>query len=147
MSKILFSTAIAISLLAPAAIALPVPNQAGDYTNTRRGNGHRDWKVIDPDPTGLNCRMAKQFQGIAMDAVNTPDELLSRDYKPNINTWKVIRRFRPGQRLSAVTGNGMNQHLQFDDRGKPWMAVRVSTLGNVIVDCFVRANRRLIQPL
>ena len=143
MRTILFLTLIAVSLIAPTAVALPIPNQDGDYIDTKRGNAHRDWKVVDPDPAGLNCRMAKQFQGIAVDAVNTPDEMLSLDYKPNIRKWEVVYRFRPGQQLLAVTGNGMNQHIQFDDRGKPWMAVRVQNS----VDCFTRINRHFIQPI
>ncbi|BAS58103.1 MULTISPECIES: hypothetical protein [Leptolyngbya] len=129
-------------------IALPVPNQNGDYTNTRKGQGHINWQVVDPDPAGLNCRMAKQFQGFALDAMNTPDELMSRDYTPNVSSWEVIHQFPPGEKLWAITGNVTTQHIQFDDRGKPWLGVRVPYQGgNEIIDCFVRANRRFIKPI
>ncbi|MBE9009138.1 hypothetical protein IQ250_02840 [Pseudanabaenaceae cyanobacterium LEGE 13415] len=130
------------------AIALPVPNRNGDYTSTRRGAGHQHWQVVDPDPAGLNCRMARRYQGIALDAVNTPDELMSRDYAFNVSSWEVIHRFRPGEKLWAITGHMTIQHIQFDDRGKPWLGVRVPHRGgDEIIDCFVRANRRFVRPI
>lgn len=103
--------------------------------------------MVDPDPAGLNCRMAKRFQGYALDAMNVPDELMSPDYTFNVSSWEVIHRFRPGEKLWAVTGNLTTQHIQFDDRGKPWLGVRVANRGNVIIDCFVRANRRFVRPI
>lgn len=133
-----------LTLSSQVAIAIPISDRNGDFTSTGRGRGHIYWQVVDPDPNGLNCRMTERFQGIYADALNTPDEFLSRDYKPNISRWTRVHRFATGERLRAVTGNGMNQHIQFDDRGKPWMAVRIS---DVRGDCFVRANIRFVRPI
>jgi hypothetical protein len=106
-----------------AAIALPSPDRNGDYTDTRRGNGHRDWGVVDPDPAGLNCRMAKRFYGFSLDDMNAPDELF-KNRKHKIGDWQVVGKFKPGQKFQVSIGHMMAQQIILDAQGKPWMAVQ-----------------------
>jgi len=130
--------------ISTSAIAIPVPNQQGDYpipALRQRGGRHVNWQVVDPDPQGLNCRMAKQFQGFSVDGANAPQELFQRN-RHTISQWAVVTKFNRGQRLRAVTGNLANQIMLVDRQGKPWLPVN-SPKG----DCFVRANSRFIQPL
>ena len=130
--------------ISTGAIAIPTPNQQGDYpipAPRQRANRQVNWQVVDPDPKGLSCRMAKQFQGVRVDSMNAPDALFQRN-RHDLSQWSVVTTFRPGQRIRAVSGNLANQIVLVDHRGKPWLPIH-STKG----DCFVRANSRFIRPL
>jgi hypothetical protein len=126
------------------ALALPVANQQGDYpiaTVRTRGNRQVNWVVVDSDAQGLNCRMAQRFRSISVDSLNAPDELFVRN-KHNVSQWAVVKTFRRGQRLEAVTGNNADQIMISDTQGKPWLPIDTGN-GN----CFVRANSRFIKPI
>lgn len=116
----------------PLALAqgryLPQPNANGDYLRTR----HRQWRVVDPDPEGLNCRW---LEGVDQD----------REWDAYIDlemmSWPVVVRFQAGTLLRASTRfNGWS--IVTDNRGLPWLKV---ALGNDRL-CLVRANRRFIRP-
>ena len=137
-------TCTLLGLGANLALAIPTPNQQGDYPAPpprQRGSRQVNWQVVDSDPKGLNCRMARQFQGISVDGTDAPADLSARN-KHNIAQWPVIFAFKRGQRLQAVTGNLANQIMLTDQQGKPWLPVYTSK-GN----CFVRANSNFIRPI
>ncbi|MBD2097491.1 hypothetical protein H6F90_20550 [Trichocoleus sp. FACHB-591] len=126
------------------ALAIPTTNQQGDYPAPppgQRGGRQVNWQVVDSDPKGLNCRMARQFQGISVDSIDAPPDLSARN-KHNISQWPVVFAFKRGQRLRAETGNWDNQIMLTDRQGKPWLPVSTSK-GN----CFVRANSNFIRPV
>ncbi|NJP09803.1 MAG: hypothetical protein HC866_10205 [Leptolyngbyaceae cyanobacterium RU_5_1] len=130
-----------ISLGHSLAFATPVQNQNGDYVGST-AIGYTRWEVVDPDPKGLNCRMAKAFQPATLDSIDTPRELY-QDHQQPIASWNVVFSFSPGERLNAVIGNGrFNQIMLLDAQGKPWLGVRTWK-----GDCFVRANSRFVRPL
>jgi hypothetical protein len=133
-----------LSLGANLALAIPTPDQQGDYPappQRQRGGRQVNWQVVDSDPKGLNCRMAKQFQGTTVDSIDAPADLSVRN-KHNISQWPVVFAFKRGQRIQAVTGNLANQIMLTDQQGKPWLPVSTSK-GN----CFVRANSNFIKPI
>lgn len=137
-------TCALLGFSADFAFAIPTPNQQGDYpapAQRQRGNRQVNWRVVDSDTKGLNCRMAKQFQGMQVDGNDMPAEFFVRN-KYNIAQWSVVSTFQRGQRLQAVTGNMANQIMLTDQQGKSWLPV-YSSKGN----CFVRANRNFIQPI
>lgn len=125
-------------------LALPMPNTEGDYRiPNMRGNAHRNWVVVDPDPNGLNCRMAKAFQPYSLDASNAPKEL-HQHHKHDISEWPVIVQFQQGQRLRATTGHLGQQIMLLDSSDRPWLPISLKATKN---SCFVRANSQFIQPL
>lgn len=133
-----------LTVIAHPALALPTPNSEGDYPIPRdgqRGGRHVNWQVVDPDPQGLRCRMAKQFQAVTVDGIDAPRDLFVRN-KHDISQWSIVTTFRRGQRLRAVTGNFANQIILVDNRGKAWLPVQMGR-GN----CVVRANSRFIKPI
>lgn len=126
------------------ASAIPVADREGDYpipAARARGNRQVNWVVVDPDPRGLNCRMAQRFRSISVDGVDAPAELFERN-KHNVSLWPVVTVFRRGQRLQAVTGNLANQIVIVDSRGKGWLPI-LTGRGN----CFVRYNSSFIKPI
>jgi hypothetical protein len=61
--------------------------------------------------------------------------------------YAIVRQFEQGQLLQADVGRGGSDEVLInatDDNGNPWMRVR-SPIGESY-DCYVRANRRYIQP-
>ena len=137
-------TCALLGLGADLALAIPTPNRQGDYPAPppKQAQGlHVNWQVVDSDPKGLNCRMARQFQGFAVDGSDAPRDLSARN-KHNISQWPVVFAFKQGQRLQAVTGNWGNHIMLTDQQGKPWLAVNTSK-GH----CFVRANSNFVKPL
>ncbi|MGL5065455.1 MAG: hypothetical protein ACRC62_36240 [Microcoleus sp.] len=133
-----------LGLGANLASAIPVANSQGDYPVPAarvRGNRQVNWVVVDPDPRGLNCRIAQRFRSISVDSIDAPAELFERN-KHDVSQWPVVITFRRGQRLQAVTGNNANQIVITDTQGKPWLPI-LTDKGN----CFVRANSRFIKPI
>lgn len=144
LGTVICSLAWLLGAGASFALALPTANSQGDYpipAQRQRGDRHQNWRVVDRDPKGLNCRMAQRFQGVSVDGIDAPPELSKRNLH-NVSQWPVVFSFRQGQRLVAVTGNMDNQIVLVDSQGKPWLPVYTSK-GN----CFVRANSRFIQPI
>ena len=134
-------------LTAQAASATPRLNAAGDYVDApprQAGAGYQKWKVVDADPKGLNCRMASEFRPVALDGADAPNALYENN-RHNISQWSVVFAFSKGQELSAVTGNWGAQQIMLRDRdGNPWLGVNTNRQRG---DCFVRANRRFIEPI
>ncbi len=127
------------------AVATPTANRQGDYTNDKRGSFHQYWEVVDADTKGLNCRMAKQFQGIPADGMEGAVDTFYRS-RPNISAWTVVHKFPPRQKIEALSGNLANQLILLDNANSPWLAVRFIR-GGKGMDCFVRANTRFIKPI
>ncbi len=140
--KRLSLTVASLALICTPSWAVPATNADGDYLFPgRRGNRQFNWEVSDRDLNGLNCRMARQFQGIALDSTDVPDSLRANN-RHEISEWSVVAVFETGEPLEAVTGNVANQIVLLDKRGKPWIPVYFED-GN----CFVRANNRFIVPI
>lgn len=105
------------------------PDRLGDYysneailkgTATGAAMAGSRWNVV---ASQLNCRRA----GDAEQA--------------------IVRRFKRGDVLEAeVYWGGSDEVLRnaIDRNGKPWMPVRGTSAGAI---CYVRANKRYIQPL
>ncbi len=78
------------------------------------------WQVVS---TGLNCRAQ-----VGMD-------------------YPITRQFKRGELLQADVGRGGSDEVLFnakDQTGNPWMRVRSAS--GIDYGCYVRANRRYIQP-
>lgn len=61
---------------------------------------------------------------------------------------KVVRQFKPGERLQADIGRGGSDEVLIngkDKNGKPWMRVRSAT--GEAYNCYVRANHSYIRPI
>ena len=122
-----------------SALGLPVPNQQGDYPLTSFPQSQQlTWRVVDADPQGLHCRMAKQFQQVQVDGADAPAALFQRN---KLLQWPIVASFQRGQRLQAVGGN-RGQIVVTDNRGLPWLPMRAGAK-----HCFVRANSRFIRPV
>lgn len=121
--------------------ATPYLNPNGDYVGSTT-DGYMKWQVVDPDPNGLNCRMANEFQPAVLDGADTP-AVLYENNRHDVGRWPVVFSFQTGETLEAVIGNArFNQIMVLDRQGKPWLGV--STYKG---DCFVRANQRYVQPI
>ncbi len=100
------------------------------------------WKVVDPDPSGLNARLSPDFPGDVSDIRaqwprTTPDR------------WPVVERLPGGTIVRAVHGNRGAIILKGSD-GQPWLLVSTT------LDArqhrhqrifFVRLNLRYLQPV
>jgi hypothetical protein len=140
--KCLSIAVVSVVLVSGPSLAVPATNADGDYLfPNRRGNRQFNWVVSDDDPSGLNCRMARQFQGVYLDSLEVPDSLRRNNFH-EISAWTVFTVFDTGERLQAVTGNNANQIVLLDKGGKPWIPVETDR-GH----CFVRANSRFIEPI
>ena len=117
---------------------LPQANQAGDFA----GPVWQDkWKVVDPDPAGLNCRWSEKMP---------PDWQATGAQLPRleVDQWPVVARFEADEILFTQPDAANLVTLQ-DVQGRPWLKVKrwseTETPGNET--CLVRANQRYIQPL
>jgi hypothetical protein len=138
---------IGLLLTAQAASATPRLNAAGDYVDApprQGGAGYQKWRVVDADPKGLNCRMASEFRPVTLDGADAPATLYQNN-RHNISQWSVVFSFAKGQELRAVTGNMGAQQIMLRDRdGNSWLGVHTNAQRG---DCFVRANRRFVEPI
>jgi hypothetical protein len=110
-------------------LPMPQPDRAGDYLSNEapvQGTVPRSlmagglWQVV---ATGLNCRSQGGM------------------------SYAIARQFTQGELLQADVGRGGADEVLFnakDQSGKPWMRVRSAT--GTDYHCYVRANRRYIQP-
>ncbi|MBW4680806.1 MAG: hypothetical protein KME19_11910 [Microcoleus vaginatus WJT46-NPBG5] len=99
-----------------------VEDENGDYyIEGERGSLPYEWEVVDPDPNGLNCRLADRAKGQSQDYYNFPIA----------NTFKQEERIR-GPRISLY------------DRGLPWIWIGTDASR---YHCWVRANSRLVRPV
>jgi len=125
---ILSSAAVAgFGLVASIAVANPGTDEHGNWLQ----NYEYYWRVVDPDPNGLNCRM----RGTIGDILT----IENRGYSLNFSSYWVRTTLPQGYefRVGHMTGEGA---LMFDDRGLPWIY-------NSDDDCFVRANSHFVRPV
>jgi hypothetical protein len=123
--------------------AVPTPDRNGDYTQSN-ATGHLEWRVVDPDSKGLNCRMAKRFQNTDYASMEAPDELY-QDFVHSIGEWSVVTTFPTDELLQVQTTHRTNPIFRIDRQGKSWMAVSTKKRGPYM--CFVRSNRYFIRPI
>lgn len=100
------------------------------------------WKVVDPDPNGLNARLSPDFPGDVGD-------IRAEWPKTPPDQWPVVERLPSGTFLRAVHGNRGAIILDGSD-GQPWLLVS-TTLDTRQWRSqrifFVRLNRRYVQPI
>ncbi len=109
--------------------AWPIPDGEGNYFSNEtpvQGTvpsprmGGSLWQVVASE---LNCRSNMGMQSA------------------------IVRQFKPGEVLQADVGRGGADEVRLnakDATGKPWLRVR--SQGGQDLNCYVRANRRYIQP-
>jgi hypothetical protein len=100
-----------------------------------------NWKITAKE---LNCRMLPQYQDISRDSLDTPEILYKNTYD-TITNWKVMNKFKTGQRLRAVKTELGKKIILLEKEGKPWIRVE-SQLGD-LSNCFVRADSQFIAPI
>lgn len=100
------------------------PDRNGDYPIRRQYHG--TWKVVDPDPNGLNCRG------------NIPPFARSRD---------IVTTFPTGTLINLVKRDRGVFEIGDSPRGEPWLRVRLLTPEDIVPTCWVRANRRYVMPV
>lgn len=117
--------------VAPNPAAMENISEAGDYQRATLARTH--WVVVDDDPSGLNCRMTPSY------------DLYDYDRPNDIYNWPVERTLAWGQRFYTLPS--MAGDLFYDDRDLPWLFVRFNRDPDNPQGCFVRANRRYVEPL
>ncbi|MCT7968985.1 hypothetical protein NG799_21980 [Laspinema sp. D1] len=98
-------------------------NRNGDYyiiNELRPGSVYARWTVVDPDPNGLNVRCA-------------PPNYQGQDFY-NLKPYFTVRN----------GGSFTSSHLRSDDRGLPWVQLRLEDAARET--CFVRANSEYVLP-
>lgn len=124
----------AVSILCAFSFGVDAVNPsttADAYGNWQSPAENNYWRVVDPDPQGLNCRMrgaigdilALRERGVAL-AIG---EFWTQVTLPEGYVF-------PGAHYS------FNDALIYDDRGLPWVY-------NTDDECFVRANSAFIVPV
>ncbi|NJK39551.1 MAG: hypothetical protein HC835_19075 [Oscillatoriales cyanobacterium RM2_1_1] len=101
----------------------PWPDRSGDYPI--RQTYHGMWQVMDTDPQGLNCRG------------NIP---------PGQGSAQVIAQFPQDTLLNAVKRERGVFELEKDQRGFPWLRVRLYEKDGK-AECWVRANSQFVVPI
>ncbi|AFY85500.1 hypothetical protein [Oscillatoria acuminata] len=84
------------------------------------GSVYARWTVVDPDPNGLNVRCA-------------PPNYQGQDFY-NLTPYFTV----------ANGGSFTSSHLRSDDRGLPWVQLRLEDAARET--CFVRANSEYVLP-
>ncbi|MFK8182441.1 MAG: hypothetical protein AB8B99_03640 [Phormidesmis sp.] len=113
-------------------IPVPVADSAGDFS-TRVG--YNLWKVVDPDPAGVNCRWSPEM----------PTEWYSpgADWPDgDFQNWPVVRTFAKGKNLTS-NGTPAGFMTVMDSRRLPWLKIAIGENDQI---CLVRANTRYIVP-
>lgn len=121
-------------------ITIPQPDPRGNYTAAQSMNWET-WQVIDPDPSGLNCRVSQDFD--RMWRKHLLYEGIPSDM--NISRWQVKRVFSPGTILFADLAPAGNSILT-DHYGKPWMKIRIDSEDESSI-CIIRAHQNYIKPV
>jgi hypothetical protein len=114
--------------------SLPQPNENGDY----RRSPHRNWKVVDVDPNGLNCRMIDMTYEELIDPGN--------DVELDIINWPVVGTLKQQQKFKINLGPA-GFGVVYDTRQKPWIFVDQTFDDSSVNQCFVRANHKFVQPV
>lgn len=121
---------VTVSVLPGLAQApVPQPDQNGDYFSNQSSVSGQAASPLSPGSLwevtalGLNCRSSAGMNHA------------------------IVRQFEQGQLLQTDVGRGGSDEVLWnatDSNGNPWMRVRSPNGENY--DCYVRANRRYIQP-
>lgn len=132
-----------IGLNASIASAESIWNQKGDYRTNIKTSAYTTWQIVDPDPNGLNCRMAHHHRPAHFESQDKGSTSIEGN-RHNIGNWPVLLKLRNGTRLNApLTGRaGESQKIILDENGRPWLA-----LNTYLGACLVRANSQYIQPI
>ncbi|MBO0347544.1 hypothetical protein J0895_00130 [Phormidium pseudopriestleyi FRX01] len=117
-----------------ASSVLPQTNAQGDYTGK---SNHINWRVVDPDPNGLNCRMG--------------DRTIIEVWNPsagalNIGSWPVTGTLPPDSTFQAALSPG-GFILTFDSNNQTWIFVESSNGPEQTSNCFIRANINYVEPV
>ncbi|MGL5059308.1 MAG: hypothetical protein ACRC62_04935 [Microcoleus sp.] len=115
-------------------VELPQPNAQGDYQKTR----HRYWQVVDPDPSGLNCRMGNY----SIQEIQNPGS----DVVLDIDNWPVVGVLKQGQKFEISLGPSGSGVL-YDEQNQAWFFIEATSDPDAPSNCFVRANSKFIQPV
>ncbi len=113
---------------------LPQTSAEGDYTGK---SNHINWRVVDPDPKGLNCRMGDQ----TIDQVWNPSAGAL-----NIASWPVTGTLPPDSTFQAALSPG-GFILTFDSNNQTWIFVESSNGPEQTNNCFIRANKNYVEPV
>lgn len=103
------------------------------------------WRVVDPDPSGLNGRLAADFPK-DWDSCNARWPKMDE----SMYQWPVIRTFRKGSLLMGQTTNAgsavMGAFIRVGNAEKVerWLFVKLGLNGEL---CFVRAKSQYIEPV
>lgn len=100
------------------------PDRNGDYPIRRQYHG--TWKVVDPDPNGLNCR---------------------GNMLPGGGSEKIVTTFPTGTLINLVKRERGVFEIENSFQGEPWLRVRLFTTPERWGECWVRANRRYVMPV
>jgi hypothetical protein len=111
---------------------LPQPLENGNFPRSP----HTAWEAIDPDPAGLNCRMADIGE----------EELQSNTEPPDIRNWPVVATLERGQDFQTLPGPA-GLGVVFDRQQQPWLYVKTTDEGGEATTCFVRANSSFVRPI
>jgi hypothetical protein len=139
-----------------------IDSEGNYYTTPKKRGLNSTWKVVDPDPQGLNCRMPRRFNGKYFDdRVDSRVERSDQDYAdsvmeailldktPDIGSWDVTTTIPQGKIIRAFGQVGVR--IQYDAQGQTWLPVYFSpndrpiSVKNPAINCFVRANQKFIQ--
>lgn len=118
-------TAIAQAEL-PRHYKLPAPDEAGDFSGHQ---WHEYWKVVDPDPAGLNARACE---------INEYGNVATPRPGGEFQDIEVVTQFQHGQEL-------IHKSTIKDHRNRPWFVVR--RVGKGDTHYLVRASKALVQPI
>ncbi|MGC9526603.1 MAG: hypothetical protein ACP5D7_13800 [Limnospira sp.] len=111
---------------------LPQPLENGNFPRSP----HTTWEAIDPDPNGLNCRMADISE----------EELSTRNVSLDIRNWPVVATLERGQDFQTIPGPA-GLGIVFDTQEQPWLYVKTTDQDGETTTCFVRANSSFVQPI
>ena len=121
-------------------ITIPQPDSAGNYTTAQSVNWEM-WQVVDPDSSGLNCRVSQDFE--RMWRKHHLYEGVPSDM--NISRWQVKRIFPPGTVLFADLAPAGNA-ITTDNYGQPWMKISIDSEDELSI-CLIRAHKKYIKPV
>jgi len=116
---------------APQA-TLPQPLENGNFGRSP----HTTWESVDPDPNGLNCRMADISE----------EDLNNRTVSLDIRNWPVVATLERGQDFQTIPGPA-GLGLVFDTQQQPWLYVKTTGQNGEPTTCFVRANSSFVRPI
>ncbi len=114
--------------------SLPQPIENGDY----RRSSQTTWEAVDADSNGLNCH------GLDLTYEQLIDPRNSVEF--NIGKWPVVGALKQGQDFEINPGPA-GFGVVYDTKQNPWMYVENIAGENGPSNCFVRANRRFVQPI